>query len=214
MLFSFFKRHNFVRDTGLTDVRDVAVVGNGYVSPELGKVIDSADWVVRFNTAHNCGRAGNRTDCLVLVNRGIPARQFSENVSLINKTAMQNAKRFILAVDPKRLPPPYSEGYSDGSNDFSRKMIKRIIGDKPFSFIPTQCHLELITELMTLGAPSDVLPSTGALYIKYLLSVQSTLKLNLFGFTHQGWNGHSWDAEKKWVNSLTNVKRVRTDIIS
>jgi len=190
------------------NIRSIALVGNGPVDDTGAKMIDHHDWVVRFNLAPHCGVAGRRTDTMVMVNRGSPARTFRRHPDRISSIAIRGAREFLFACDPNDLPPPYSTGYSDGHGDATTALVRKIVGDRPYMYVPTGMHLELVDELIARGAKPDVLPSTGALAIKFFRTLHPDAELYLFGFSHSGWSGHSWDAERRWVDSLPNVIRL------
>lgn len=207
MWMSFLRRPSSLNGhiKALDKVRSIAIVGNGPIDPSLSDEIDGCDWVVRFNTALLCGSAGLRTDTLAIINRGRPARSFAKAPELINTDARKQAKEIFFAVDPYRLPPPYSNGYTDGKKDYTKKIARQFESNKPYYFIPTDFHIRLIAELMKHGAKDGVLPSTGVLVINLLHELHQNKELRLFGFSHQGWEGHCWAAESGWISSLSRV---------
>lgn len=47
--------------------------------------------------------------------------------------------------------------------------------------------------------------STGALVLAYVISAYPNSDVRLYGFSHEGWHGHPWEAEARWMRSLSNV---------
>lgn len=188
-------------------IKTIAIVGNGDVPSDIARQVDTHDWVVRFNLASHCGRVGARTDTLVVFNHGLPGRRLRKGRTRINGEALKHCKELLFAVNPDDLPPPYCEGHAAKYGNSTKSLARKLAWDRPYLFIPRHFHAELIGELLDLGATTDVIPSTGVLGIKFFGSIHPCAELHLYGFNHSGWEGHSWDAERQWVDSLPNVIR-------
>ena len=187
----------------LARARTISIVGNGPATN--AEQIDAADIVVRINKAPLCGRAGQRTDILVLVNWSHPGREFAKNHHCINSLAASTAKSFWLTNNPRDVHCLQSGRDTDAPGDKSRRILRKIVKRRPYRYMPLENRLEIAELLRQYGSRSDVIPSTGAQVIHLLLKEAPQASLQLFGFSHQGWEGHCWGAEQKWINSLHAV---------
>jgi hypothetical protein len=187
----------------LKNAHHIAIVGNGPVSDPSR--IDEADLVVRFNKAPHCGEAGRRTDILVLVNWSGPGLRFATGRDHINELAQKTAHSFWLTADPKDLPRLAVGREWNARGDYSRRIVKRIVGDRPYRYMTLASRLSVSENLRMHGGRDDVIPSSGAHAIEQLLCDAPLAELVLYGFSHSGWEGHSWQAERRWVDSLERV---------
>lgn len=187
----------------ITSARTISVVGNGPVAGDAP--VDDADLVVRFNTAHHCGLAGHRTDILVLMNWSRPGYLFATRRNRINQLARRTARTFWMATHPDELVEARIDREAKMRGDYSPHIISRVIGARPYRFMPHKNRTETAAQLRQHGARSDVIPTTGAQAIHLLLNEAPKAQLHLYGFTHEGWPGHCWDAERRWVDSLQRV---------
>jgi hypothetical protein len=48
-------------------------------------------------------------------------------------------------------------------------------------------------------------PSSGCAVVATILG---TAEIHIFGFTHKGWTGHDWDAERRWFDELVRTGRI------
>ncbi|MDH6229595.1 hypothetical protein M2281_000167 [Mesorhizobium soli] len=184
--------------------RTIAIVGNGKVDRKSSAVIDAADIVVRFNRASNYGGAGKRTDVLVVVNWSHPGEEFAKSPKLINSTVRRTAKEFLLTADPTELPSflngrPRLDGCPP---DYTAEILRSVVQRRPYSFIPMSRLVATEHALISHGARKDVIPSSGALVIDYFHDQYPDAAIHLFGFSHSGWNGHCWDAERRWIETV------------
>jgi hypothetical protein len=191
----------FFRPIVPSDPKTIAVVGNGDVDPALAREIDSADIVVRFNKARNCGVAGRRTHILVLMNWSSPGERSARDPKSINPIA-RSASQFLLTADPKDLPALRKGRESDVPGDATPAILKLIVKGRPYSVLPLSNRLQTEEMLRKYGSRPDVIPSTGAQVINFLNLNYPRARMVLYGFSHTGWDGHCWDAERRWIASL------------
>lgn len=194
--------------------KTVALVGNGPSACGLAELIDKSDFVVRINTALHCGAAGVRTDALAIINWSYPADGMTSGWSPILPLALDSAREIWLPMPPEEmkdvrkdradpLPPPAYQ-------DFSEQIIKKLVRGRVYTKFPPKIWRDLKVELRKNGARREHMASTGSLVLAYLVRVWPRSKITLFGFTHEGWAGHPWEAEARWVASLRNVHYART----
>ena len=167
-------------------LKTIAVVGNGPISEVDAPFIDEADFVLRFNGAPACGRAGQRVDVL-MINR---ARVYMSK--RINPIALHRAKE-VWVNDTKEL------GQVDWL--FERECTPRYLGFGPCE--KARKHLQ------AYGAPPESNPTSGASIIAEILDTQPQAAIHLFGFTHEGkQQTHDWSAEAKWIADLVADGRI------
>lgn len=191
-------RHRLARS------RTIAVVGNGEVSDPSS--IDSADIVVRFNKAPHCGTAGRRTDILVLVSWSGPGDGFASHPERVNALARDGAKSIWLTNHPEDVNLFRTGRECDVPGDFSRAIRKKIIRHRPYRFMPASNRIEVSKQLVLQGARNDVIPTTGAQAINLLLQEAPKAEILLYGFSFEGWAGHCWHAERRWVDSISRAR--------
>jgi hypothetical protein len=178
-------------------VQTVSLVGNGPVSRAAAPLIDTADLVVRINRARLGGWAGQRTDALAIVEHTIFGRLVTEGRPL-NPRVLADLKEIWLSVDPAR----------SGDGPFAAEFHAQVRRDRPTVFVGQDVEQGIRDTLIALGASPHVIPSTGALTLYYLLGRFPAAAIRLFGFTHEGWNGHAWSAEREWMAALQAGGRI------
>lgn len=184
------------------DPRTIALVGNGNIDPSWSEEIDGADLVVRFNCAPHCGgSAGKKIDVLVLVNWSYPGRRFKWKPFSINRLARSGAAKFIFTTKPKDIPT-LMEREGNVPGDATKYILATIVRGREYSFFPLSNRFETERKLQRYGAKVGVIPSTGAQAVNFFATEYPGAIMRLYGFTHQGWGGHDWAAEKAWISSV------------
>lgn len=193
--------------------RKIAIVGNGPIPNGYAEFIDKHDMVLRFNACSNYGSTGTKCDVIVLANTGAPARRFAENPDSINADALKATKQVWLARHPALVEIERCRHGADALSwiDQNEAIIGDRIQDKPWTYLSPKTWWGSMELLTKLGAPETAEPSTGMLAIYHLrtswLRRLGLCRANLFGFTHRGWSGHPWDAERKFIDSASWIKR-------
>ncbi len=206
----------FIRRRGL--VKRIALVGNGPESSGLGREIDAHDQVIRFNAAASQGTMGDRTDVLVLTNTGEPAADFATDPSAINDAAFIRAAEIWFTRHPKvirhalRIGPPEDRKFWQ---DFSGEIIRRRLYGKPFRYLPARSFWHAEDLLRPLGMGHGMQPSSGMLVIADIhrrnnISIYRT-ELTLYGFTHEGWSRHPWNAERAFIEAAPWITKVSSE---
>lgn len=179
----------------------IALVGNGPVA-EAADRVDDHDLVVRFNRCTSyAGCSGRRVDVLCIVNTGLPGAEFAENASAIDQTALREARRFWLPKAPDLVARYASTPKGHLWKDYSAEIVERRLAGRPWEFLPPQTFDDAQAALRAHGADVESEPSTGMLVLFHLRRDFPSSKVTLFGFTHQGWRGHPWDAERRLIAS-------------
>jgi len=154
----------------------IAVVGNGTVHPR-----------------HD-GQTGRRTDILVLNNTGGGGKHITYASDAINLQALASARKFWLVTAPQIAS-------ARGDEDFTDAMIERRVSGRPWRYIRARNYWSAKDALDTYGAAVDSRPSSGVLVLFQIMNSPSFWRpITLFGFSHEGWEGHAWDAERALVD--------------
>jgi hypothetical protein len=203
--------------------RRVMIVGNGEIGDELADVIDDADLVMRFNDCRSVGAGGGRTDIVTVCNTGRPGKAMTEGSGWACNKSVWLASSIWCVRDPQKFKAmrpdilrdhpeldDFCDDYTDGFADYARQ------NGKDFHIIPGATHEALDLTLSAHEPEPYVVPSTGAVAIAEFLAHyrKSDDQIFLAGFGHQGWDGHPWKAERRWVDDLIQsglLARLSTD---
>lgn len=187
--------------------KSIAVVGNGPVSARQGRKIDRFSFVVRFNRFKNYGVSGLKTDAIVVAPTGRPGRLNAENHCdpIDQKPQIWISKPAGIIAGQNR--EAMLNGEDDGSRrDWTEEIRSNHARDRLVIHFGAEIYHGATARLRALGATNFVEPSTGLLTILYLQKHFSA-PIVLFGFTHEGWRGHPWEAERRLIDSLPNCRR-------
>lgn len=195
----------------MTSVRHIMIVGNGEIAPASVEAIDAADLVVRFNECGSHGRGGARTDIVAICNTGRPAKamlgspRWRESAPVRSASAIWSVRdpaKFAALRGPLMLSHPelddFCDDYTDDLAEFARSLGKR------HEVIGRGVH-EAADAALAAHAPGQyVVPSSGLIVIMAFLSewARPADTISIAGFSHTGWDGHPFAAEKRLVDSL------------
>jgi hypothetical protein len=189
----------------LRRLKTVAIVGNGPIDSFQSYEIDAHDVVVRFNGCRNYGVSGQRTDYLVLTNTGEPARQFAFDPLALNAQAVESAGRILLARPPDLVASELRRFPNDREywETFDQDLIGRI-RHKRWTYMRAHIYRKARSVLRLYGARKTDQPSTGILAIFHIAQQlrrrMQPSAITLYGFTHQGWDRHPWNAERQLID--------------
>ena len=206
-----------MRDTATT-----ALVGNavpGPDDPDRSSEIDACDEVWRFNNAPGLasGKQGARTTLLWLVNSGGSMRERLELPDFPDHPVMRSTRALAFPVHPAMLrryhpEPSIAEAEAGDRNDWTGPALEHFgklgwsITVLPATHYTAACDALGLTEEERHGR----FPSTGFLAAHWLLTTQSGARIRTFGFTWEGWESHSWSAEREWFAAREAEGRVIT----
>jgi hypothetical protein len=181
-----------------------ALVGNGAVDCRHAVDIDRHDFVVRFNGCQHYGSTGLKTDVLVLVNTGPQGYRLATTPEAINPRALASAKQIYFPKSPglvRELAVLHPEDVENWT-DHSGALMKRI-GARPHRFLDDGNFWDAQYLLEQSGATKRHEPSTGMLMLSAIHRQRKLRRytVTLYGFSHEGWIGHAWDAERVVVDS-------------
>lgn len=189
--------------------KTIALVGNGPSATGFRNEIDDQAMVVRIGTTPFWGEAGVRTDVLVILNWSDPRYRMTNDITPVNQNALDDAKAIWLPMPPEEMvrtkadqinPPPWPS-YAD----FSNEVEQRFVGHRKCVKFPPCIWRDLTLQLRSNGAEIAHSASTGALVLAYIKNAYPSSEVRLYGFSHEGWHGHPWEAESRWIRSLPKV---------
>jgi Glycosyltransferase family 29 (sialyltransferase) len=193
--------------------RRIALVGNGPVSPEAGPSIDSHDVVIRFNSCSHYGNAGYRTDILVICNSGNSGNRLANTTGAIAPAALAATREFWFTKAPSiiALEETIANGNPALSGDYKDALIARHVAGRPWQVIEPRTYRAAKRAIEALGADATSQPSSGLLAIFHIgVTYRRLPRVTLYGFTHKGWHGHAWLAERSVIDeSLPWITRSR-----
>jgi len=211
--------------------RRSAIVGNAPLPHCLAEKIDAADHVIRFNKAPEfAGWAGTRTDELYLINHGGQMAEWLEQDTLLDHPPVRAARRIVLPIPllPGHLPgPPHGRPHgaeavpsrADDATDIDPDRINHLhrarqvleaAGHRVESVDEAAYRSVQRTLLEQVGEQGwQVDPSTGFIAIlRTVARSEPGERVDLYGFTFQGWSGHRWNAEHACVERLARAGRL------
>jgi hypothetical protein len=96
--------------------------------------------------------------------------------------------------------------------DFSGEIIRHRLRGKRFRYLPARSFWHTEDLLRPLGMEHGQQPSSGILVIVdiHSRSLRSIYRaeLTLYGFTHEGWIRHPWNAERAFVEAAPWITKV------
>ncbi|MBW0371389.1 Urease operon accessory protein [Ensifer adhaerens] len=198
--------------------RSIVIVGNGSFADADALVIDSCDLVIRFNDCRSVGDGGKRTDVVAVCNTGRPAAAMIGQPAWRNNSAVKNAGTILCVREGTKFAELKQQlaiqhpSLDDFCDDYTGEFADFALNNgKNFTVIPRRFHDHTDLELRTLTPGSYIVPSSGLITIAYVVGEvagpDDTVLLS--GFSHRGWNGHPFDAERKLVERLIDQGHVR-----
>lgn len=195
----------------------LALVGNAAPVADHSAAIDANDHVWRFN---NCpgmetGLRGQRTSMLWLVNSGGSMRERLEMDGFDEHPAMRGTADLAFPVHPTVLaryhPEPSPEERAAGArNDWTDPARERWGKTHRIVTLPPEQYDEACAAIGLAEAErSQRYPSTGFLAAHSALTRRPEMAVTLYGFTFEGWDGHAWQGEQRWLEAMEAKGRVR-----
>ncbi|MCM2473218.1 Urease operon accessory protein [Rhizobium sp. CG5] len=186
------------------------IVGNGPVPEGADAVIDAADFVIRFNDCRSFGRAGQRTDVIAVCNTGRPARNMIGSETWRDSAPVVACSQIWSVRDPEKfeemrrplvLSHPELDDFCDDYTEAFRTFAEG--QGKVHEVIDRRVHEAMDAALSAHQPPPYVVPSSGMVVIGALLDnpAYGQDAISIAGFSHEGWDGHPFAAEKRLVEA-------------
>lgn len=204
----------------------IVIVGNGPVPDGTAPEIASADCVIRFNDCRSY-RAGQRTDVVAVCNTGRPAKMMlgppalQVSASLAPTAwaahpAVVAAKQLWCVRDPAlfqtlRTPLATTHPELDDFCDDETAAFEAFAqaSGKTFRVLDAQTQRFVESMLSGFSPARYVVPSSGLVVIADVLGAHPDADIALAGFTHVGWEGHPFAAERQLVDRWIAEGRLR-----
>lgn len=197
---------------------DVAIVGNGPVSASYFDRIQNSDLVVRFNHPPKTHQyAGMKTDSLVISNSSKQTQELLNSAEYLDGPVFAGARSILLPYHPEIIrqwmPKPNIFSWLKGRRSDLTGLCERVaeMHGKRLEIIDKQTYLEVCTSLgISTGSMRKIFPSSGAMIIRHMLPRLDDRHslIRLFGFGFQGWKHHDWNAEKRYVEQLSDAGKI------
>jgi hypothetical protein len=193
------------------------IVGNGDIEQRVAQRIDGADLVIRFNGSRNFVHAGRRTDVVAVCNTGRPAKAMVQDAAWSGSVPVQDCAEIWSVRDPQKYQqikpdvlahfPELTDFFDDYTEDFGS--FARENGKEHVVF-PASLHDAVDIELAAFQPARYVVPSSGILVMAHVLNDPGFAgdKIAFAGFSHQGWDGHPFEAERQLVNAYVTAGRL------
>ena len=215
--------------------RRIAVVGNAQGLGPHARAIDAADWVIRFNNAAGFGgEAGRRVTHLCLLNFGGQAAEWLADPGFVRRPVLQAAGGFVLPIHPgaEALADPLpveTRRRAPGDHDWTPEIAVALASlARPVWLMPGEWEEDCRRLLAAGGAPArdgaasvdrhegdaSPAPSSGFLVVRRLVEAPELqdVAIDCYGFGFAGWEGHAWDAERRWFEDRVAEERLRLHV--
>lgn len=188
--------------------RHIAIVGNGSFARSDADAIDRCNLVIRFNDCRSVGVGGSRTDVVAVCNTGRPASAMIRQSAWREKAAIGLATGIWCVRDYEKfaeLKPRLAVHYpdlDDFCDDYTSEFAQFATESaKTLTVIPRRYHDQIDQELQARLIGNYVVPSSGLIAISYVIGevADDDDTVLLAGFSHEGWSGHPFAAERDLV---------------
>lgn len=197
------------------------IIGNANVSDDMGKKVDSSDYVIRFNKMNNYNKnTGTKTNAWVLssnkflINQMIYSPGSIENKPVLSIREMVKVSENVYFSIPPFLPVTTSAKSRAFQRLVSEDKMERVnavhnfvehfkVGERAFRIIefPVKYSQDLAPDLWP---PRWTCPSNGYLVTRMFVDDPTyyRYKKYLIGFSWEGWSGHPWELEKLYIEKM------------
>jgi hypothetical protein len=210
-------------------MKRLLIVGNGDIERDLTDDVERAAIVVRFNLCRNYGKnTGKKADLLCVVNWGWSGKKFAAERKLQELECINSIKQLIFPLSKRildlpdglvcrliRLAHAHPSLFRDllRLGEFGNEIIlNNHIADRDIVYVHSAIRRQLYRKLRTKRNLSGIVaPSTGMIIIEYFLNstAWSEYEKSICGFSHEGWWGHPWEAEKALIDEYRHAGILR-----
>ena len=185
----------------------VVVVGNGKLPRDLTDEVESADFVLRFNEPkESIGLTGIKTDMLMVSNSGKPMQRRLRDPGYFRSAMVQNAAEIVFPYHPYAI-----RAYMIRPNLLSKLRGRRADwtlpaleaygqAGKQIRIMPPSFYEDGCAELgISREQMRTVFPSTGYLGLRHIINHFPDHRIEICGFSWEGWKRHAWADERGWA---------------
>jgi len=196
--------------------RTIMIVGNGPLAANAADAIDAADLVVRFNECGSAEQGGQRTDIVAVCNTGRPAKGMLGSPAWRGMAAVRAAAEIWSVRDPCKFAAlrdtlasshPELEDFCDDYTEAFATFAAD--AGKAHVVIDQTIHAAADAALEAIGAEAYVVPSSGMIVVTEMLTRYPQDDIVLAGFSHVGWSGHPFAAERRLMEAHVSAGRLR-----
>ncbi len=195
-------------------MKKIFVIGNGTVNEDFSEAIDTSDVVVRFNNLDNYNlNTGTKIDIWVHSSNKTLLQRLIDNPKQIESKTKLKLRDSILSISqiiftiPIFFPIKADSVIAQERNERRMAVIEFLkyysLLEHPFKLIefPTNYLLDLNPQKWF---SEYQYPSNGYLFTRYLVDSlrYSEHQIILVGFSWEGWAGHPWKFEKKYLQKM------------
>lgn len=185
----------------------VVVVGNGPLQRDLTDEIESADYVLRFNEPkESIGKSGIKTEMLMVSNSGKPMQRRLRDPGYFRSAIVQAAREIVFPYHPYAIRtwmhrPNLLSRLRGRRADWTLEAVYAMgMAGKEVRIMPPSFYEEGCAELgISPDRMHNLFPSTGYLGLRYVFNEFPDHRVEICGFSWEGWKRHAWADERGWV---------------
>lgn len=183
--------------------KKLVIIGNADIDVDHSDFINSCDLVIRFNLCRNYNiNTGKKIDVLCLTNTGPHAISFYHERKISKLGFVRNIGEVWFVRPRKRFIDKLFFNRKTETEYGKNIVISNNLTGKDIEYITNDLYKTLWDKLLSLGSTNAVMPSSGMVVIEKVVSdgKYHDYEKYLVGFSHEGWEGHPWDLEKKLID--------------
>ena len=199
----------------------ISLVGNAPHERDRSAAIDASDSVIRINNCFGLGGVnGSRTTHLFLINCGGQMREWLDDPDFLARPAVAQADEILLPIHPGKddlIEPPLSEAehLAPDARNWAPEAEARLRADgRSVTRVGVETFLRAAAIIGYEQPQRDMsAPSTGLIALLWALETFGG-PIDVYGFGFDGWDGHRWDRERAFFETMQNEGRVRLHPLS
>lgn len=199
----------------------ISLVGNAPHERDRSAAIDASESVIRINNCFGLGGVnGSRTTHLFLINCGGQMREWLDDPEFPARPAVAQAGEILLPIHSGKddlIAPPLTEAerLTPDSRNWAPEAEAMLRADgRTVSRVGVETFLRAAAIIGYELPQRDMsAPSTGLIALLWALDTFGG-PIDVYGFGFDGWDGHRWDRERAFFETVQNEGRVRLHPLS
>lgn len=199
----------------------ISLVGNAPHERDRSAAIDASESVIRIN---NCiglvGVNGSRTTHLFLINCGGQMREWLDDTAFLTRPAVVQAGEILLPIHPAKddlIAPPLDEAErkAPDARNWAPEAEAMLRADgRTVTRVDVDIFLRACAVIGYPRPQRDMsAPSTGLIALLWALETFGG-PIDVYGFGFDGWDGHRWNRERAFFETMQDEGRVRLHPLS